>query len=236
MTNAIAVIDEPAKLVPFSVMSDEQRLMLKQVCAGTNLNDQQFGLLCEIGIRTGLDPLRRQIYGLIFDGKFQVFTGIDGFRAVARRNGLAGIDEPHFEYIDEQKRIPSSCSITVYRWGRGGEKESYTARGLFREYARYTRDGKLQKNWAEKPHLMLAKCVEALAHRMAFTEWMGGVYERDEFPREDQARVRQASQAPRDIDDVGTKPILDVEVAGASDEDMETPYTYDPDPTAKDAP
>lgn len=62
------------------------------------------------------------------------------------------------------------------------------------------------------------------------------VRERDEIRREDQARVRQASQAPRDIDDVGTKPILDVEVAGASDEDMETPYTYDPDPTAKDAP
>ncbi len=238
MTTSIAVIDEPTKLVPFSKMSDEQRLMLKQVCSGTNLNDQQFALLCEIGIRTGLDPLRKQIYGLIFDGKFQVFCGIDGFRAVARRNGLAGIDEPRFEHIDEQKRIPSACSITVYRWGRNGQKESYTARGLFREYARYNRDGKLQKNWGEKPHLMLAKCVEALAHRMAFTEWMGGVYERDEFPREDQARVRQASEGPRSIDDVGTKPVIDVEVQEDTqiDDEFDTPYTYDPDPTAKDAP
>lgn len=233
MTTALATVSEPHKLVPYAKMDDEQKLLLKQVCSGTNLNDQQFALLCEVGIRTGLDPLRRQIYGLIFDGKFQVVTGIDGFRAVARRNGLAGIDAPVFEHIDEQKRIPSACTITVYRWGPNGQREAYTARGLFREYARTLRDGSLQKNWKEKPHLMLAKCVEALAHRMAFTEWMGGVYERDEFPRE--TRVQQDQHAPRSVAELGAPaPVLDVETEDV--EEYEPPYTIDPDPTAKDAP
>lgn len=232
MTTALATVSEPHKLVPYAKMDDEQKLLLKQVCSGTNLNDQQFALLCEVGIRTGLDPLRRQIYGLIFQGRFVVVTGIDGFRAVARRNGLAGIDAPRFEYVDEQKRIPSSCEVTVYRWGRGG-KESYTARCLFREFARFGRDGKLMGPWQTSPHHMLQKCTEALAHRMAFTEWMGGVYERDEFPRE--TRVQQDPHAPRSVAELGAPaPVLDIETEDV--EEYEPPYTIDPDPTAKDAP
>lgn len=219
MTEALA-IPTPAPLA-YSEMSDEQRLMLKQVCAGTNLNDQQFALLCEVGKRTGLDPLRRQIYGLIFQGRFIVMTGIDGFRAVARRNGLAGIDAPRFEYVDEQKRIPSSCEVTVYRWGRGG-KESYTARCLFREFARFGRDGKLMGPWQTSPHHMLQKCTEALAHRMAFTEWMGGVYERDEFPREHVVRQQQPATT---VDELISEPA-----------DQPAEVIYDDDPTAKDAP
>jgi len=230
MTEAIAIPDEqPVALTPWAKMDADQKVLLKQVCSGTDLNDSQFALLCEVGIRTGLDPFRRQIYGLIFDGKFQVVTGIDGFRAVARRNGLAGMDAPRFEYIDPEKRIPSACEITVYRWSRHGEKESYTVRGLFREYCRYTKEGKLQKNWAEKPHLMLAKCVEALAHRVAFTEWLGGVYERSEFPDETRGSARVVKPEPVSaralLAGAEPEPTIDAELedADADPRDCEAP-------------
>jgi phage recombination protein Bet len=184
-------------------MDDDRRSLLRSMCNSKNfaLSDSQFSLLCEIGIRTGLDPFRRQLYGIEIDGRFQIVTGIDGFRAVARRNRMAGIDAPRFEYLDPQKRIPSACEVTVYRWSPHGEKESYTACGLFREYARYNKSGDLQKMWQEKSHLMLAKCVEALAMRMAFQESLGGVYERSEFGEAD-AVVRQSSRAPQTLADI----------------------------------
>lgn len=187
-TTALA-ITKPAPLVPYAEMSADRQLMLQQICdPKKNLSPAQFGLLCELGLRSGLDPFRKQIYGLIFDGSFQVVTGIDGFRAMARRNGLAGIDKPIFTYLEKHEKtklFPLSCEITVYRWGPSGEREPYTASGLFREYARYKYNSDhLQANWESKPHLMLAKCVEALAHRMAFSEWFSGIHERAEFPYE----------------------------------------------------
>ena len=189
MTTAIA-IPESAPLTLFSAMEPARRELLKQVVGG--LSDAKLELLCEIGIRAGLDPFRKQIYGLDLGGKFTIFTGIDGFRAVARRNGLAGIRKPVFDYIDPEKRIPSTCTVTVLRNGRNGIEE-YTATGFMREYIRNS------PIWKEKPHLMLAKCVEALAHRMAFTESLGGVYERSEFGDATGTQVRQASRAPQTL-------------------------------------
>lgn len=223
MTTAIA-IPEHVQLVPWSAMDEERRVLLTQVCGG-RLNTGQLQLLCEIGLRTGLDPFRKQIYGLELGGRFTVFTGIDGFRAVARRNGLAGIDAPVFEYIDPEQRIPSRCTITVYRHGPNGTREAYTATGLMREYMGTT------PIWKAKPHLMLAKCVEALAHRMAFTETMAQVYERAEFPELDHTigqRARRVSQqGPIDV----TQPAI-------ADAEVHASYSYDPDadPTDKDAP
>ncbi len=234
MTEAIAIPDNPSALVPWSQMDDERRSLLRQVCSGVNLNDQQFQLLCEVGIRTGLDPFRKQIYGLIFDGKFTVFAGIDGFYAVGRRNGLAGVDEAQFTYIDEKKRIPETCTVTVYRWGPvkpdgSRDREPYTAKCFFREYCRYTRDGKLQKNWMEKGHRMITKCTEALAFRMAFTETMGQVYERNEFPETDtiNARIRQTERAP-----VSVASFLDTTATEAPALEADPDY----DPTDRDAP
>jgi hypothetical protein len=224
MTEAIAIPDNPSALVPWSQMDDERRSLLRQVCSGANLNDQQFQLLCEVGIRTGLDPFRKQIYGLVLGGKFTVFAGIDGFRAVARRNGLAGIDAPKFSWQDEKKTIPYACEVTVYRWGPNGQRESYTARGLLREYMGNT------PIWKQRPCLMLAKCVEALAHRMAFTETMAQVYERDEFPSSDptlNARIRQTERAP-----VSVASFLDTTATEAPALEADP----DHDPTDRDAP
>lgn len=224
MTEAIA-IPEVAELVPWSKMDDERRALLKQVCAGASLNDGQFALLCEVALRAGLDPFRKQIYGLVLGGKFTVFTGIDGFRAVARRNGMAGIDAPVFEYIDEQKRIPTRCTITVYRWSRHGQREQYQATGTYREYVRNS------PIWKEKPHLMLAKCVEALVLRMAFTETLGGVYEEAEFDAgpTTRGRARQADRGPVDVRELLEEPAETTQEFEGEPEDEQRLHYSDPD-------
>ena len=192
MTTAIA-IPEAAPLTLFSAMEPARRELLRTVAGG--LSDAKLELLCEIGIRAGLDPFRKQIYGLDLGGKFTIFYGIDGHFAVARRNGLAGMDEPVYEYIDPEKRIPSKCSITVYRNGPGG-REAYTASCFMREYIRNS------PVWKEKPHTMLAKCTRALVLRIAFTESLGCVYDRAEFGDDTGGKARQTSRAPQTLAEI----------------------------------
>lgn len=207
MTNVIALRDETSALPRWRDMPEEQKLLLKEACNSAKLNDSQFELLVEVARRAGLDPFRRHLYGLFFDGKFTLVTGIDGFRAVARRNGLAGVDEVKFTYDEEKDpkhTYPETATVTVYRWAENGQKEAYTAVAHMREYRRYTKAGELQSNWKTKPHIMLGKCVKAQAFREAFTESLGGIYERAEFGDADHERPKQSN------DPVPLENIIDV--------------------------
>lgn len=230
MTEVIAIAEQVPALVPWSEMAADRRAMLKQVCGGVNLNDAQFGLLMEVAIRSGLDPFRRQLYGLLIKGRFVIVTGIDGFRGVAARNGHVGTDDAKHTYdeADTAQRFPKTSTVTVRRL-RNGTVGEYTATARWKEYARY-KDGKPDGNWASMPHTMLDKCAEALALRKAFTETLGGLYERDELNsagRAEQVRPTSAKEllaAPSEItveDD-------------AIEAEIETGEDYDP--TAKDAP
>lgn len=210
MSTQLAVVSQHTP-VPWSQMTDEQKALIKQVCAGTQLNDMEFALLVEASIRSGLDVLRKQVYGLKFGGKMTVMTGIDGFRAVARRNGLAGVDDAIHTYHerDPEQHRPLTSTVTVYRYGPNGQKEAYTATARFREYAQLDRDGKPTGNWKTKPHIMLDKCAEALAHRKAFTESLGGIYEPAEFSNHDPNARPAGSNEPVPVEhiiDVSAQP------------------------------
>lgn len=201
MGSEIAVRDESVMLPAYRDMSAEQRSLLKEVCSSAQLNDNQFALLIEVARRAGLDPFRRHLYGLFFEGKFTLVTGIDGFRAVARRNGLAGMDDVVYTWNEEKDpdhTFPVTATITVYRYGPRGEREPYTATARWREYVRFFNNKKtgkreMQSNWRDKPCIMLGKVAEALALRKAFTESLGGVYERAEFGAHDHERERMSS-------------------------------------------
>jgi phage recombination protein Bet len=186
-------------------LNEERRGLLRDICGAAAskdrraLTDGEMMLLCEIGHRTGLDPFQKQIYALIFQGKFTVMTSIGGFRAVARRNGLAGIDAPKYSWADEKKTTAHACQITVHRWGPPDvngrrEKEDYTAQCFLDEFQGNT------PIWRSKPKHMLAKCTEAVAHRMAFTETLGDLYTSAEFapaitPRAAQVRSTTSAKA-----------------------------------------
>jgi phage recombination protein Bet len=228
MSNVIAIRNEDVGarvLLPFSEMPEDQKVLLREACNSVKLNDMQLALLVDVARRSGLDPMRRHIYGLIFDGKFTLLTGIDGFRAVAARNGLAGADEIRFTYDEEKDpghTYPITATSTVYRRDpRSGEKDAYTATVHMREYRRFKAGGELQKNWKEKPHTMLGKCARAQSYREGFTESLGGIYERAEFGEADGEAASRTMGAARRGADILQQPPRAQRPAGAEPIDAE---------------
>ena len=84
--------------------------LIKRTVAKDTTNDE-FSMFIEICKRQGLDPFRRQIYALVYNKddpkKRQVsfITGIDGYRAIAKRAGnyRPDNDEPVIDY--DQKKV-----------------------------------------------------------------------------------------------------------------------------------
>lgn len=124
-------------------------------------------------------------------------TTIDGFRAIAHGTGqCAGINAAVFDYGDDPKR-PVKAKVVVYRMVDGA-RQRFTGRALWDE--RYVSGDWF---WENKPHDMLEKCAEAAAHRKAFPELLGGLYEPSEISRTATVARRKPSKiaAPPPGDD-----------------------------------
>jgi phage recombination protein Bet len=159
------------------------------------LTREQFGLqeattteieyLFAVAARTGLDPIQRQLYGIMrWDKragreKLTVQVGIDGFRAVAARTReYAGSDDAVFTGTGAELK----ATVTVYRITQG-VRCPFTASARWTEYVQTTKGGQPAGQWASKPFIMLAKCAEALALRKAFPAELGGIYTDAEMPQ-----------------------------------------------------
>lgn len=159
--------------------------------------DAELALFAEQAVRTGLDPMSRQIYGIYrWDSKIKgermtIQVGIDGLRTVAERTGkYLGQDGPFWwdgeDWVDVWlKKEPPEAAKVVVRKAVGGQVSETPAVAHRSEYMPTTRDGKPMGLWSDKPALMLAKCAEALALRKAFPADMSGLYTDDEMARAD---------------------------------------------------
>lgn len=154
----------------------------------------EFAALCETAKVWGLDPFRRQVFFVNrWDSQksckvWSVQVSVDGLRAIAERTGLyAGQDEPEFVY--DEKGAIRSCKVRVYRkdWER-----PMTGVAHWSEYVQTTKEGRPTQFWASKPHIMLAKCAEAIALRKAFPQQMAGAYSPEEMGDEPpvQAKIK----------------------------------------------
>lgn len=129
---------------------------------------------------TGLDPLLRQCWATVRQGKISVQATIDGFRIVAGRSGeYEGQTEPqwcgsdgawHNVWTDE--KAPMGARVGIYR---KGFREPIYAPALHREYVQL-KDGHPNSMWRKMPSNQLLKCSEALALRKAFPEYLSGIY------------------------------------------------------------
>jgi phage recombination protein Bet len=180
----LAVRKDEAATMEFS---PEQRKMIRDSFAN-GASDSEFAVLMEVARSRRLNPLMRQIYFVKrYDGQkrcevWSTQISIDGLRAVAERTGVYdGQSEPAYEYDKDGKL--KKCSVHVYRkdWSPG---RSAVGVAFFEEYAQTKRDGGLTSFWATKPHIMLAKCAEALAIRKAFPEDTSGLYVAEEMGEE----------------------------------------------------
>lgn len=166
---------------------DSTKIALIKETIARGASDDELMLFLHLAQRSGLDPFSRQIYLIERQANIkgqwvttrQPQTGIDGLRLIAdRTERYAPGHEPSFGYGPDGQL--DTATSYVKKWVRG-EWHEVAATAHYREYMQSKSDGKPTKMWAEKPHIMLAKCAEALALRRAFPAEMIGLYTSDEI-------------------------------------------------------
>lgn len=142
--------------------------------------DAEFEIFLHQCIRTGLDPLARQIYLIPTGaGKRTVQVSIDGQRLVAERTGnYDGQDGPFWCGVDGEwhdvwtsKEPPIAARVVVHH------KDKQHPIAAVAHLSEYQGRGR----WQTAPAQMLAKCAEALALRKAFPHELAGLYAAEEM-------------------------------------------------------
>lgn len=100
--------------------------------AAKDCNATEFDEFLHVCDRTNLDPLRRQIYALVYNKdnaakrNMSIIIGIDGYRAIAERTGTYRPNDKPTEFVyDEGLRGPAnplgivSATVTVHKFSHG---------------------------------------------------------------------------------------------------------------------
>lgn len=218
----IVRVDASSGALDFS--SEQVRLLREGYAPGAS--DVEFRMLLEVAAARRLNPFLKQIHFVKRKSKddngnwretWTSQVSIDGLRAIAQRTGLYdGQDEPEYELNKDGLIV--AARVKVYRkdWSRPSV-------GVARwdEYVQTNRDGKPTKFWENMPHVMIAKCAEALALRKAFPEDMSGLVTDDEMMQADsQGGIRKAKfgAPPQPAPVLSLSPHSDSREEGAGDE------------------
>ena len=174
---------------------DLLRFGMSQGERDANPSPEELALFLRVAKSHGLNPLTKEIYATRRKGKLTFQVGIDGYRIMAERTGgYAGNDGPRYVEADGH---PASASVTVWRIVQG-QRVGFTATARWEEYHQTGKDGRPSEMWARMPYLMLGKCAEALALRVAFPQALGGLYTTEEMQQADGAQtfVRSSPMSP----------------------------------------
>jgi phage recombination protein Bet len=170
----------------------EQVELIKSTLGG-QFTDDELGLFLYVAKQRGLDPLLGQIHAVKrWDSNqkkkvMKIQVGIDGFRLVAERtHRYAPGQRPTFVYDDMGQVVECTAYVRkLYNLIKDGKEHqewiTVEATARFDEYVQKTKDGAVNTMWRTKPHIMLGKCAEALAHRKAFPAEMSRLYSVDEL-------------------------------------------------------
>lgn len=195
--------------IPSSPAQSARELALIRRTVAADTTDDEFNIFSNYCRTLGLNPLRRQIYALVYNKndakkrKMSIIVAIDGFRSVAARSGNYRPDdeEPRYEYDPELKSPINPLGLvkaTVKVWQFShGSWFPVTASAYWDEYApikeewaegedgrrRPTGKKTLDGKWPTMGRLMLAKCAEALALRKAWPDDFSAVYAPEEMDR-----------------------------------------------------
>ena len=210
---------------------DQSQVQLVKDTIARGASDDELMLFLHLAQRSGLDPFSRQIYLIErranVNGEWKVSrqpqTAIDGLRLIAdRTDRYTPGREPSYEYDGDGRLVKATAYVKKFV---RGEWHEIAASAHYDEYVQRKRDGNPNQMWSEKPHIMLAKCAEALAIRRAFPAELSGLYTGDEIRDEGQpiAVVNTATgeiidrpkqiAAPGKVEEAALPPITDQERA-----------------------
>jgi phage recombination protein Bet len=164
----------------------------------------------------GLSPFKKEIYLVKYSTsqgpQYHNIVGIDGLRIKACRTGQhAGIDDPKYNVqatggfdtaamVKASGKLPVSCTVTVYRIV-SGTRCPFTATVIFDEYypavAAAAAGGKQAfSKAATMPFNMIAKCAEAKALKMAFSDELTGLHIEEEAAAFEDTTISAAEIKP----------------------------------------
>lgn len=167
-----------AALTPVQFSADD--IATIKATVAKDATDSELKLFLAQCLRTGLDPLTRQIYFIKSRDKMQVTISIDGFRIVAERSGrYEGQLGPQWCGPDGNWRDvwletgqPAAARVGIFR---SGFREVLWGVATWKEF------NKGIGQWPSMGAHMLAKVAEALALRKAFPNDLSGLYTSDEM-------------------------------------------------------
>jgi phage recombination protein Bet len=178
----------------------EQVDLLKRTVA-KGATDDEFKVFLHVCKRTGLDPFMKQIYCIKrWDADLGAYvmgiqTGIDGFRLQASRTKKY-VPGKEATFVDGKEGVPVSATGYVKILADDGSWHEVSATALYAEYVQKKKDGTPTKSWRNMPHIMLAKCAEALALRRAFPAELSGLHTEEEMGQADNEDERQPLRRP----------------------------------------
>ena len=174
-----------------NLWSRDELSTIKRLCAET-ATEEEFKLFIYQAQKTGLDPLRRQIYFTKYLNKktgkhtASIITSIDGYRLIADRTGqYAGSDDSIIEE-DESKTKIIKATVTVWKMVNN-TRCPFTASARWSEYCPAISSKAFM--WEKMPYFMISKCAESLALRKAFPSELSGMYTEDEMDQAHQDPV-----------------------------------------------
>jgi phage recombination protein Bet len=178
----------------------EQVDLLKRTVA-KGATDDEFKVFLHVCKRTGLDPFMKQIYCIKrWDADLGAYvmgiqTGIDGFRLQASRTKKY-VPGREATFVEGKEGVPVSATGYVKILADDGSWHEVSATALYSEYVQKKKDGTPTKSWRNMPHIMLAKCAEALALRRAFPAELSGLHTEEEMGQADNDEERQPLRRP----------------------------------------
>lgn len=156
-----------------------------------NFSGQEKNMFIEMCVAHGLNPFKREIYGIKYKDKFNIVVGYEVYLKKAQdwatRNGVKfSWDANCFDGSGNE--LSCTCVIKRSDW-----EEPFRITVWRSEYDQGN------SMWASKPRTMLRKVAICQAFRLCFPEELGGIpYSEDEMPSDDAGNVTESVPEPRD--------------------------------------
>lgn len=193
MSNQLQSFVKHDQFMPAEFNEKQIQLLKDTICKGST--PEEFNLFCMICKHTGLDPFLKQIYPVkrwnakLGREEMTCQTSIDGYRLVAEKTGRYCPGRESTYTYDKNGHLLSATSY-VKKLTADGTWHEVSATAFYSEYVqtfpdKMTKELKPTQFWLKMPHVMLAKCAEALALRKGWPAQLGTIYTSEEMEQAD---------------------------------------------------